>query len=225
MALEKYQAKLNPNNENFWQRPRDNVSEVDTVWYRNIAVGHNTLGNFMKIISCKAQLSQVYTNHCIRATCITALDDNGIEARHIMNVSGHKSETSIKSYARNVSENKKHEMCAVLQKSLHTENIDNSASDVGSNSVTVAQIHAPASNISTDIVPLESVLNSNDQMVEINENDLLDDLLDHTVEMSEKKDSLCNLVNSQSTSVQHVRSGINGPYFHSVHEVHLHYHN
>lgn len=93
MNFEKYISKLNSSNENFWQRARDDVTESNPVWYRNAAVGHNTLGNFMKTISIKAELSQIYTNHCIRATCITALDDNGVEARHIMNVSGHKSET------------------------------------------------------------------------------------------------------------------------------------
>jgi hypothetical protein len=63
----------------------------------------------MTTISIDAGLSQLYTNHCIKASCITALDDGGMEARHIMNVyvSGHKSETSIKSYSRNVSESKK----------------------------------------------------------------------------------------------------------------------
>ncbi|XP_066925857.1 uncharacterized protein [Clytia hemisphaerica] len=38
-----------------------------------------------------------YTNHCIRATSISMLDDVGMEARHIMTVSGHKSESSIRS--------------------------------------------------------------------------------------------------------------------------------
>lgn len=58
----------------------------------------------------KQYLSTLYTNHCIRATCITNLDQRGIEARHIMSVSGHKSETSIKSYSRCVSETNKQEM-------------------------------------------------------------------------------------------------------------------
>lgn len=43
------------------------------------------------------------TNHCIRSTCITILDQNGYEARHIMSVSGHKREESIKSYASKTS--------------------------------------------------------------------------------------------------------------------------
>lgn len=53
----------------------------------------------MKQISKTAGLSQSYTNHSIRATVITELDNIGFEARHIMAVSGHRSEASIRSYA------------------------------------------------------------------------------------------------------------------------------
>ena len=53
-------------------------------------VGHNTLGKFMKEISIKAELWQIYTNRCIQSTCMTALDESGVEARNIINVSGHK---------------------------------------------------------------------------------------------------------------------------------------
>ena len=54
----------------------------------------------MKNISVDAKLSIIYTNHCIRATSVSVLDECGIEARHIMSVSGHRSESSIRSYAR-----------------------------------------------------------------------------------------------------------------------------
>ena len=67
----------------------------------------------MKTISAKTGLSTLYTNQCIRATCITSLDQHGIEARHIMSVRGHKSETSIKSYSRCVSESKKQKVFSV----------------------------------------------------------------------------------------------------------------
>jgi hypothetical protein len=75
LSLEKYMSKLNGNNDSFWQRPRDNVTGNDSIWYRNSAVGHRTLGKFMTTISIDAGLSQLYTNHCIKASCITALDD------------------------------------------------------------------------------------------------------------------------------------------------------
>ena len=59
-----------------------------------------TLGKKMKVLSKEAKLSVEYTNHSIRATTITVLDRNGYEARHIMSVSGHKSESSLKSYIK-----------------------------------------------------------------------------------------------------------------------------
>ena len=52
----------------------------------------------MKRISKKANLSKTYTNHSIRATAVTVLDRSGFEARHIMTIGGHKSESSIGSY-------------------------------------------------------------------------------------------------------------------------------
>ncbi len=54
----------------------------------------------MKVLSKEAKLSVEYTNHSIRATTITILDRNGYEARHIMSVSGHRSESSLKSYTK-----------------------------------------------------------------------------------------------------------------------------
>lgn len=64
------------------------------------------LARMMPDISEQAKLSFRYTNHSVRATAITDLDDAGIEARH-MRASGHKSEASIRSYAKRLSENKK----------------------------------------------------------------------------------------------------------------------
>ena len=88
-------TKTNPQCRCFWQRLTRHVADTDNVWYDNSPIGPNTLGNFMKTISVKDGLSTLYTNHCIRATCVTSFDQHGIEARHIMSVSGHKSETSI----------------------------------------------------------------------------------------------------------------------------------
>lgn len=54
----------------------------------------------MKQISKPAELSEEYTNHSIRATQVTVLDKSGFEARHIMSVRGHRSESSIRSYSK-----------------------------------------------------------------------------------------------------------------------------
>ena len=68
----------------------------------------------MKTISVEYKLSKVYTNHCIRSTAISVLDNNNFEARHIMRVSGHKSETSIRSYSRQLTECKQREISHTL---------------------------------------------------------------------------------------------------------------
>lgn len=68
MSFQKYISKLNPDRNDFWQRPRDVFNQEDEVWYLNSAVGKNTLSNFMTDISKLGNLSREYKNHSIRAT-------------------------------------------------------------------------------------------------------------------------------------------------------------
>ena len=73
----------------------------------------------MPEISIKAKLSQRYANHSVRATSISAMDNAGVEARHIM--SGNRSESSIRSYSKRLSENKQREISDSLNSALQTE--------------------------------------------------------------------------------------------------------
>ena len=68
----------------------------------------------MKGISRAADMSKQYTNHSIRATAVTVLDHSNFEARHIMRVTSQKSEASIRSYSRRISENKQREISETL---------------------------------------------------------------------------------------------------------------
>ena len=52
----------------------------------------------MKKVTSKAVISQHLTNHCIRATTVTVLGEENIEASRIRAVTGHKSDASIDSY-------------------------------------------------------------------------------------------------------------------------------
>ena len=97
LSMEKYIAKLNPNNPAFFQHPRELANPEDPTWYCNQVVGINMFGNKMKNLSRDAKLSKEYTNHSVCATSVTILDYAGFQARHIMTVSGHKSESSIRS--------------------------------------------------------------------------------------------------------------------------------
>ena len=105
-AFKLYLSVLNPRCESLFQRPKTNAPDSGP-WYDAQAVGVNTLGSMMKNISIDAQLSNIYTNHCIRATSVTILDRCGFEARHIMSVNGHRSKSSIRSYSRTDSDMKK----------------------------------------------------------------------------------------------------------------------
>ncbi|VDI51113.1 Hypothetical predicted protein [Mytilus galloprovincialis] len=53
------------------------------------------------------------------------MDESGIEARHIMRASGHRSEASIRSYSKRLSENKQREMSDSLNSILQTNQSDN----------------------------------------------------------------------------------------------------
>ena len=67
------------------------------------------------------ELSRHYTNHSIRATSITIMDESGFESRHIMKISGHKSEASLKLYAQN---KKKIKISECLSNSLGQSAVD-----------------------------------------------------------------------------------------------------
>ena len=107
-AFKLYLSKLNPSLDLLWQRPKafNNFNESDRDSYCNDPLCKNTLGSLMKTISVECKLSKVYTNHCI----VSVLDNNNFKARHIMRVSGHKSETRIRSYSRQLTECKQKEI-------------------------------------------------------------------------------------------------------------------
>ena len=94
-----YMAKLNPKIKTFFQRAKLSPAP-EGPWYDAQVMGVKSIEKMMKGISIDAKLSIIYTNHCIRATSISVLDSCGFEARHIMALSGHRSESSIRSYSR-----------------------------------------------------------------------------------------------------------------------------
>ena len=117
-SFELYLSKLS-NIDSLWQRPLDSFLAEDRVWYCQAPVGKNTLSHMMAKISTSAKLSATYSNHGVRATCITMLDDSGIEGRHIMRVSGHKNEASIRSYACQLNDQKKRQISDTIANALH----------------------------------------------------------------------------------------------------------
>ena len=66
----------------------------------SVPVGEKALGKKMATLSAKYSLSKRYTNHCVHVTSLQLIIDRQIPGRHIIRVSGHKSEGSVKSYAK-----------------------------------------------------------------------------------------------------------------------------
>lgn len=62
----------------FYVAPKRVIKDGDDVWYTKNAVGHNTLGNIVKMICDKGQIDGYYTNHSLRATTASRGLENGI---------------------------------------------------------------------------------------------------------------------------------------------------
>ncbi|CAH3188745.1 unnamed protein product, partial [Porites lobata] len=82
--FKKFLSVLNPNQTALFQKPKRNFLPSDEIWFENSPIGVNKLGDMMKEISLAASLSKVYTNHCVRSTTISALDEAGIPIHRIM---------------------------------------------------------------------------------------------------------------------------------------------
>ena len=90
----------------------------------------------MKFFSSDAKLDgKDYTNHSIRATVIQILDTAGFEARHIIKLSSHKNESSIKEYATDCSEDKRKAMFASLSHALKPPVTENKFQNINDNPV------------------------------------------------------------------------------------------
>ena len=101
-----------------------------------------------------AGCTNVYTNHCIRATCITSLDSAGFESRDIMTVSGHRSESSLKHYSK-TSDSWKREMSLQMTANLyHSSNSKSKASSSTTISESVSNVkHSKHRPVHTPFAP------------------------------------------------------------------------
>ena len=81
-SYEFYISKLNPGIGPLFQTPKK-VYDANGCWLICESLGKNVITNIIPTLSRKAALSQVYTNHCVRASTVTALQRAGIEGRRI----------------------------------------------------------------------------------------------------------------------------------------------
>ena len=114
-SLRLYLSKLDPKNPCFFQHVSTRKSVMsEQYWYNGKRVGVNSIGALMRNISKDAKLSQIYTNHCIRATSVTVLANEGHEANDIIAISGHKNPSSLIPYTRKVGDSKRRKMSSTL---------------------------------------------------------------------------------------------------------------
>ena len=86
MMFKLYKSKLNEDVHYLWQRPKlGRIHYTDEIWYDKQHVSHDPLECYFKYWAKEVKLSShQYTNHSIRATWITLLDNAQFEARHII---------------------------------------------------------------------------------------------------------------------------------------------
>ena len=138
-TFELYMNRIDPDYPYLWQQAKSSVSWEDAYWYNGTPVSKNKIGNLMTFLTKEAKLSQSYTNHCIRNTCITVLDQSGHEARHIMTVSGHKKIESIQNYAHRTSATNKREMSESLASALVQLQVKKAKNEVQAPCATVSK--------------------------------------------------------------------------------------
>ena len=113
----RYKNMLPPGTSVLFPKVRKHPNK-DGYYFDKVPMGHNKLGGMMSVLSEKAELSRKYTNHSLRATSVHVLDSAQVPSRHIMTVTGHKSETSLKTYTGYTDENTKKRMSHTISRSV-----------------------------------------------------------------------------------------------------------
>ena len=107
-AMDFYMSIINIQLNYLWQRPNSHFEKENySSWYCKSPLGRNTLENMMQSMSKAANLSQVYTNHCTRATASKALGDASFDRSDIIKITGHRDTRSLDTYLGVASSSKK----------------------------------------------------------------------------------------------------------------------
>ena len=109
-------SKTDTNAKSLFNRCIKDLNVNDTVWYTCQLLAIRTYSGFMTDLCKQAKCRKIYTAHCRRATAIQAMNDAGHELRHIMFMTGHKHEASIRSYNCHCSVQQKKSLSATLSR-------------------------------------------------------------------------------------------------------------
>ena len=72
--------------DHLFQRANVHRKKQDDPYFVAAPLGKDSIGKFMSKISEKANLSRRYTNHSVRASCVTVLQSENVGDRHIASV-------------------------------------------------------------------------------------------------------------------------------------------
>ena len=112
-SYEFYISKLNLGIDPLFQTPKK-VYDANGCWFKCEPLVKNVITKMMNTLSRIAGLSQVYTNHCVRVSTVTALHKAGIEGRRICQLKKNKNESSLAHYVSGFSSAQKRECSEVL---------------------------------------------------------------------------------------------------------------
>lgn len=113
-AMDLYLSLLHPDLDCLWQKPYCQIKSKGFKWYCKVPLGVNTLGAMMKNMCKDAGLSQIYTNHCTRATASKLLSDAAFDRSDIIKITGHRDTRSLDTYISAASSSKKRALSSVL---------------------------------------------------------------------------------------------------------------
>ena len=108
-------------------------NKFENGWYSiNEVLGKQKFFDGIKTISDLANLSKVYTNHCIRASVVTTLSEKEFSPSEIQTVTGQKRLETIASYTKRITSSKKMKLSHALSSGL-----EGLSSEVSAHSTTI----------------------------------------------------------------------------------------
>jgi hypothetical protein len=116
-SLKQFLAKIDPTATYLFNRCSKVAMaspSTEEIWYTNVPIKKYQFTRFMADICKNAKCERTYTAHSLRATSIQGMNNAGFEVRHIMYMSGHRNESSVRSYSRECATHQRESMSRAL---------------------------------------------------------------------------------------------------------------